>query len=208
MGRIDRRAARTRKALHQALIALILEKGYEAITVQEIIDADVGRSTFYAHYTSKEDLLRSGSQKLRGELADAERAARQQGGEATGEPLAFSRCMFEHAARYAEVYRALVGGGGGMLALNEIRAVLADFVQKELADAPDDPTMPRQARVQFVVGTFLTMLTWWLERSPERTPAEVDAKFRRLTITGIGTRTQVPERRSRSGLTTDRRPNT
>jgi hypothetical protein len=68
--------------------------------------------------------------------------------------------------------------------------------------------MPRQARVEFVVGTFLTMLTWWLERSPERTPAEVDAMFRRLTITRIGKGSQVPERRSRSGLTTDERPNT
>jgi AcrR family transcriptional regulator len=49
---MDRRAARTRRALHGALMSLILRKGYEAITVQDIIDeADVGRSTFYAHYT-------------------------------------------------------------------------------------------------------------------------------------------------------------
>lgn len=58
---IDRRAIRTRKALHDALMRLILRKGYEATTVQEVIDeANVGRSTFYAHYTGKEDLLRKG----------------------------------------------------------------------------------------------------------------------------------------------------
>jgi len=47
----DRRIGRTRRLMHEALMALIVEKGYEAVTVQDILDrADVGRSTFYAHY--------------------------------------------------------------------------------------------------------------------------------------------------------------
>src|SRR5262245_45123225 len=57
---IDRRVARTRAMLHQALLALIMEKGYEAISVADICErADVGRSTFYAHFTGKDDLKRS-----------------------------------------------------------------------------------------------------------------------------------------------------
>jgi len=68
-GSMDRRATRTRRSLHQALISLILRKGYDAITVQEIIDeADIGRATFYAHYRGKEDLLRGGFEALRAEL--------------------------------------------------------------------------------------------------------------------------------------------
>jgi AcrR family transcriptional regulator len=48
---IDRRIQKTKKILSEALIALILEKGYEQVTVQDIIDkANVGRSTFYCHY--------------------------------------------------------------------------------------------------------------------------------------------------------------
>ena len=63
--RIDRRAARTRKALHLALLSLILRKGYEATTIQDIVDeANVGRSTFYDHYTGKEDLLRGGFRQI------------------------------------------------------------------------------------------------------------------------------------------------
>lgn len=54
----DRRVRRTRRALHQALIGLMLERGYARITVQDILDrADVGRSTFYAHFRNKDDLL-------------------------------------------------------------------------------------------------------------------------------------------------------
>ena len=57
----DRRVRRTQKSLHQALIALLLEKNYDTITVQEVLDrADVGRSTFYAHFQSKDELLMSG----------------------------------------------------------------------------------------------------------------------------------------------------
>src|SRR3989337_1502951 len=95
---MDRRAARTQKALHGALMSLILRKGYEAITVQDIIDeADVGRSTFYSHYTGKEDLLRSGFQTLRTELTEAQAAADAKTEKVQDEPLGFSIAMFEHA---------------------------------------------------------------------------------------------------------------
>src|SRR4029079_1728498 len=54
----DRRVARTRRALKEALTDLILEGGYESGTVQDVIArADVGRSTFYAHFLDKDDLL-------------------------------------------------------------------------------------------------------------------------------------------------------
>src|SRR5690349_3955430 len=57
----DRRVERTRQLLEAALLSLIKEKEFEAISVQEIIDrANVGRATFYAHYDNKEDLLESG----------------------------------------------------------------------------------------------------------------------------------------------------
>jgi AcrR family transcriptional regulator len=56
--RRDRRVERTEQLLRQALLALVQEKGFEALTVQEIIDrANVGRATFYAHFDNKDDLL-------------------------------------------------------------------------------------------------------------------------------------------------------
>jgi len=185
---IDRRAARTRRALHEALIALILRQGYEATTIQDIIDAaDVGRSTFYAHYTGKEDLLRGEFAALRAELTAARRDAsgRRDGGR--DEPLAFSLAMFEHACGYKQVYRALVGGRGSAVAVNEIRRVLSDVVRDDLSGAWDDRTVSRELAVEFVVSTFLTVLTWLLTRKPKLAPSEADAMFRRLVIAGIGT---------------------
>lgn len=216
---IDRRAARTRRMLHEALIALILRKGYEAITVQDIIDAaDVGRSTFYAHYGGKEDLLRGGFEELRTLLAAEARAAPPPGpDEAPGpddapgpqDALRFSRALFEHACDYKQVYRALVGSRGAAVAINEIRRILADRVRKDLsagdggvrddggvedgvardgiaADGGGGGAVPRELRVQFVVGTFMTVLTWCLERRHGLPPAQIDAIFRRLVLGGIG----------------------
>ncbi len=184
---MDRRAARTRRALHGALMSLILRKGYEAITIQDIIDAaDVGRSTFYAHYAGKEDLLRSGFQTLRTLLTEAQRNAAAKGGGPQNEPLGFSLAMFEHAGEYRQIYLALVGGRGGAVAVNEIRLILSELVRKELSDARDDDAVPRDVRVQFIVGTFLTALTWWLERKPKLMPSHVDVMFRRLVLNGIG----------------------
>ena len=63
--RPDRRVARTKRQLSKALIELILEKGYDHVTNQDILDrADVGRSTFYAHYESKDVLLVDGPRNL------------------------------------------------------------------------------------------------------------------------------------------------
>jgi AcrR family transcriptional regulator len=184
---IDRRAARTRKALHEALISLILRKGYEAITIQDLIDeADVGRSTFYAHYTGKEDLLRGGFEALRKLLTEAQRNTSATADSAQGESLRFSLALFEHACAYRTVYRALIGSRGGPVVGNELRRVLSDVVKKDLSTVRDDDAIARELRVQFVVATFLTVLTWCLEQKSELKPVQIDATFRRLVLNGIG----------------------
>jgi len=58
-------------------------------------------------------------------------------------------------------------------------------VKKELSGVQDDDTVPWDVRVQFIVGTFLTVLTQWLERNPGLKPSQVDVMFRRLAIHGI-----------------------
>jgi AcrR family transcriptional regulator len=180
-------------------MSLILRKGYEPITVQDIVDeADVGRSTFYAHYAGKEDLLRSGFQTLRAELTEAQRRARANFDGLQDEPLGFSLAMFEHASGYTDIYRALVGGRGGIVAVNEIRRVLSETVKKELTGNWDDEMVPQEVCVQFVVAALLAVLTWWLERRPELTPSQVDTIFRRLVINGIGPWIHATSRDSRA----------
>jgi AcrR family transcriptional regulator len=190
---IDRRVARTRAMLQRAHIALILERGYEAITVDDICEAaNVGRSTFYAHYTSKDDLRRSGLEHLRKELVGRQKQALATPGDVRDRSLAFSLAMFEHARDHIDLYRALVGGRGGTLALGTIRQILSDLVRNELAASAgkklaDKKPMDvsRELVVQYVVGAFMAVMTWWLDGGAKLPPQRIDAMFRRLATEGI-----------------------
>jgi AcrR family transcriptional regulator len=187
--RIDRRVARTRAMLQQAHISLILEKGYEAITVDDICDAaNVGRSTFYAHYASKDDLRRSGLEHLRKELVDSQKDALATPGDIKDRSLSFSLTMFEHAHDHIDLYRALVGGRGGAIALGTIRQILSDLVRNELATTVDKKSVdviPREVVVQYVIGAFMAVMTWWLDGGAKLPPRQIDAMFRRLATEGI-----------------------
>src|SRR5204863_2572885 len=101
---IDRRIQRTQELLKTALMSLIQEKGFEALSVQDIIDrANVGRATFYAHFDSKEDLLASGIENLRESLKERQRQARSAGG-SEERLFAFSRELFTHANEHRTVF--------------------------------------------------------------------------------------------------------
>ncbi len=185
---IDRRVARTRTMLQKAHLSLILEKGYEATTVEDICEAaNVGRSTFYAHYTSKDDLRRSGLENLRRLLVDRQKDAQARSGNIRDRSLGFSLTMFEHARDHIDLYGALVGGRGGAIALGTIRQILSDLVRNELVAAADKSAdaIPRELAVQYVVGALMAVMTWWLDGGAKQPPQRVDAMFRRLATEGI-----------------------
>ncbi len=186
---MDRRIARTRALLQQALHPLILKKGYEAITIKDICDAaNVGRSTFYAHYKSKDDLMRSHLEPLRKLLVDRQRDALATPGDIKDRSLAFSTAMFEHARDHRNHYRALVGSRGGTISLGAIRRILSDLVRGELAATArknSASAIPRELVVQYVVGAFMAVLTWWLDGGAKLPPQRIDAIFRRLATEGI-----------------------
>jgi hypothetical protein len=94
--------------------------------------------------------------------------------------------MFEHACEYRHIYKALLGGRGSVIAVNEIRRVLSEIVKKELSVVSENDTVPQDLRIQFVVAAFHAVLTWLLERRPRLTPSQVDVMFRRLVLDGIG----------------------
>jgi AcrR family transcriptional regulator len=186
---IDRRSARTRTMPQHALSSLILKKGYESVTVQDICDAaNVGRSTFYAHYTSKDDLKRKGFEKLRKLLVDRQREALATAADHGDRSLGFSLAMFEHARDHLDHYRALVGGRGGAVSLGSISRILSDLVRNELAATTGKKSadaIPRELVVQYIVGAYMAVMTWWLDGGAKLPPERIDAMFRRLAIKSI-----------------------
>jgi AcrR family transcriptional regulator len=179
---IDRRVARTREMLHRALMSLIIEKGYEAISVEDICErANVGRSTFYGHFTSKDDLKRRHLELLRQTLLDQHRSTSVSARAGT-RPLGFGLAMFEHAREHLPLYRALVGSKDGAIALDTIRQTLCDFVREELpsTEAFSSDDVPRELIVQHIVGAYMAALTWWLNGGARLPPQRMNEFFHRL----------------------------
>lgn len=175
---VDRRVARTRTALFDALVALIRRKDYALITVEDILgEANVGRSTFYAHFTSKDDLLERSLERLKVLLV----AAHAPDSGAGWDP---ARALFEHVGEYADVQAALSGGHGGAVLREAVDKVLADVLRASISGGTSGG-LPRELAIQHVVATFNTTLRWWRESRPDMSAVEADGIFRRLLLQGI-----------------------
>lgn len=168
---MDRRTLRTRQALHQALIRLVLERGYDQVTVADIADAaNVGRSTFYAHFTDKDDLLRHGISYLGAMLREP---PDQEPG-----PLGFSRFLTEHLRDQKTLQRALMQSSAGSIVIGSLREAICDALRRGLR--AERGKAPDEIEVQFVAGAYLAVVTWWLDRGAKEAPASIDESFRSM----------------------------
>ena len=183
---IDRRSRRTRQALHQALIRLIVQRGYDEITVADIAEAaDAGRSTFYAHFTDKDDLLRSAGSYLKQVLIKEHEALATSSGRPEDRFLGFSEFMTTHLYEQRVIFHALMRGQGGPIFLEMIRDVLCEIVRKELPASSQGEALEREVAVQFVVGGYITVVTWWLRSGAKQDPSKVEAAFRKIATSGL-----------------------
>jgi AcrR family transcriptional regulator len=184
---IDRRVQKTLQALHEALIALIQEKGYDATTVKDIIErANVGRSTFYSHYLDKDGLLQGGLDNF-GKLLLAKQRDMQAVNRATP-GLASSHAIFDHAHGYRTVYRAMLGKHAGVVVADRLRRVLRVVIAADLATRPpvvNANAVPLPALIEFLVGAIMSLLTWWVDAVEEYSVDEMDAIFRHLTMAAV-----------------------
>lgn len=180
----DRRVRRTRAALRDALLDLMAERGYDAVTVQDIIDrADVGRSTFYNHYTDKDALLRDG-------FADLRTIVTPPDGTATGTRaiLRFSLPLLRHVHEQRRLVRALFGHGAAPV-VRQIESLLVGVVREDLAGHP--ARVPVDALARYVVAAHLALMEWWLTEQPRLQPEEVDHIFHALVAPGVRAATRA-----------------
>lgn len=177
----DRRVRRTRRILGDALVELILEKRYERITVQDILDrADIGRSTFYAHYRDKEALLVANFDDMREELL-RELAV------VTPGPAGPFHAVFDHAYRNRRVYRALCGRQGGAVVHRHLQRLIGDLLRAHLRPrlAAAGSDLPVEVVAEFYTSAALGLLTWWVNRDFPHTPDQLAAMYQRLAAPGL-----------------------
>lgn len=180
---MDRRVRKTRQALQEALITLILERGYEALTVQDILDrANVGRSTFYAHFYDLEDLLQSEFEVLQAEFEQHIAQAPQQGDDI----WAISRLMFQHAQAYRRLYQAVVGKSSEKIIQTQLKHYLSLQIRAKLQISwGKNDAITLDMLENYLVTAFMGLLKWWLDKDLPYTAAQIAQIYQDLCQDGL-----------------------
>lgn len=182
---IDRRIQRTQQMLSSALFTLIVERGYDVITVQDITErANIGRATFYLHYHDKEQLLEESLLGLFEDLTkDVEPAPDFS---ATYQSLSIH--VFQHIAERHELYRALFKEGGPPFIVVRMHKWLALLIQhRVLKPRVEQSTNDVDAELlaMHCAGSLLALMIWWLGHDLAPAPEQLGYLFWQLIAPGI-----------------------
>ncbi len=162
--KIDRRVKRSQNLLGEALMSLILEKGYEAVTIRDITErADVAYVTFFRHYRSKDELL---AQRLQAGMRDLqtriEAAARQARVNVTDS--AEGRLIFEHVQANSLLFRVLMRSQGASQVRQQTSAAIETiFLNSCKPLSAKEKLIPRQIAAHHIAASLLSLIEWWLE---------------------------------------------
>lgn len=175
----DARVRRTRDALGDALVALMQEKPFDTITVQDVLDrAHVGRSTFYSHFSDKDDLLMSDADEFYERLSMGLSARGD-----TSDRVFPVREFFSHIAEAQRFVNALSSSGKMQEQLELARGHFARGIERRLAELPRGQSIVEAERTAIAfahAGALLSLLTWWIDRGMKQSPTEMDQLFHRI----------------------------
>jgi AcrR family transcriptional regulator len=180
---MDRRVQRTRKLLCDSLMSLILEEGYDAISIQDITDkANLGRATFYLHFKDKDELLAELIDHFLSEfLGNVPQFSLHQW---RLEDTKSITKLFDFAAEHYDLYRILIIGSGGITASRKLQHIIAENVkaciQKEIDELGAEPVLPLDFIAEFSAGMLLATIFWWLDKELPYSSEEMAVMFQKI----------------------------
>lgn len=182
MSSIDRRAARTRDLLNQALVDLGASRGIDSIDVSDLAKvAGVARSTFYGHYSSKEDFL---IRSFVGMIGACERGERAQFPDRTA--LAPARYLFAHVYSAQEFAKQFVQSDFSTQMFIAGEAKLREIVDENLKTRmPVWSAARRHETAVYIAAGLIGLIRWWMLNSFNRTPEQMETAFARLSAAAI-----------------------
>lgn len=208
----DRRVQKTRKLLQDALIELVAEKGYDSVTIREILDkANVGRSTFYAHFQDKDQLLHTILERL-DELFEQHKKqaleAMKNPGSADGADLSLglsaTLSLFQFVGQNHRFFKAMLGDRGyGIFArpvydyvFAHLHGIFTGPIYEDVfahLHAPFKRPLSREKygsleaeiAAHYFASALMGVLVWWVEKDMPCTAEEIDGLFRQLVMPGF-----------------------
>lgn len=194
----DRRVRRTRRALREAMLDLMEEKGYDQVTVEELTDrADIGRTTFYLHYSAKQDLLLEQFGELLDQLvvqlSQIPLSAWGQEGDLKSVDDHPNRpiCMiFQHAADNKDLYQIVLRGEGVDQASERLQVIMTNAVNTFLSNklGQEDEQIALKIPIDlfgnYFAGAMLGVIKWWLEAEMPYSSEQMEEIFFQLFLPG------------------------
>lgn len=190
MTKPDRRVNHTREQLQKALIELIGERTYDAITIQEIADrANVGRTTFYLHYSTKDDLFMNCHEAIVTEFLSKPLFSHPLSHEELLSPNVplVKTAAFRHLEEARTRLNSIFQGKDGSLILRRIRDLSAQKIEANLRAVftETDSTTPFEVLANYLAGAQIALVQWWLEKRRSHTPEKMAQTLHRLQTTTI-----------------------
>lgn len=180
---MDRRQQKTRTAIFSAFTSLLAEKSYSKITVQEIIDAaNVGRTTFYAHFETKDDLLKELCEELFGHIiGSAMDCTHTHGLYSDGSAPESVFChLLQHLQENEKNIIALLSCESSEMFLRFFKDSLNELVRSQFINQnrKANTDIPEDFLINHISGSFVEMVLWWIKGHRKQTPEDLDRYFR------------------------------
>ncbi len=184
---LDRRVQRTLPLLQEALFHLIIERGYERITIADITErANLGRTTFYLHYRDKEDLLQESIKAL---LHDLHLDVEFEAEESCTFPMVSTR-IFQHVARRQQLYQAMLKEAGPTRTLEDVmRTYFTELCQRflpgDLLKTGNLSSVSNEIIAVHAAGSLLGLLSWWLNHEVSLSAEDMGTIYCQLMATSL-----------------------
>jgi len=187
INRFDRRKRITRALLMHTATELILEKGYEAMTIQDITDrADLGRGTFYVHFKDKEEIVWT---FLRENFDTLRQKVETQTAKETGRVRIYLlwKTAFEYVNDHRDLLQIAIGRNSNASLSHRIQDYFVDITitnleQGVLKTDLSLPPIPIHVMAQFVTGAMMRLILWWLENENTYSPQDMTELFYQLVL--------------------------
>jgi len=175
---IDPRAARTRMLLADALMSLGAARGIEAIAIRDLVEeAGIARSTFYAHFSDKDDFLIRSFVNM---LVATERAYAQAYPDRMD--VLPSKPLFRHVHEARDFAVRMAQSGAFNTQMSAGEAKLREIVETNVTRLrPDWSSDQRRDAAIYIAGGFIGLLRWWMQTGVKQSPEHMQAAFERIT---------------------------
>lgn len=174
----DRRSQRTRQALGDAFVQLLMERGYHAISIKDVIErANVGRSTFYSHYSDKDALFVGQLDRLMELLSQHVPQTH-----AEKNPFFPSLGLFQHIQQQQKLYRILTWGSGVDVMTKHLQKTMSEKIEERLLANGQTYDVATPIIANFLAGSFVSLVKWWLDNKLIYSSEQMDEMYRKLAL--------------------------